>query len=185
MSEATEQVEQETVQKETGAADTLNYEAEMLKAFVQKPEKYDWYRNAFAKIDANGGKFTWVWSWWALFGGVFFYLYRKAYIPALVFFAASIVASFIPFGGLVIWIANGGVASFFVYKRYQEMKRLVEAQETTPEKRIEAMKLAGGYNTWAIVLGVIINVLFFLFMFMGLAMLGAAMGAAGAAGQYQ
>ncbi len=185
MSETTEQAAPETVNNQARAVAHSEYEDEMLKAFVQKPEKYEWYRNAFSKIEANGGKFTWVWSWWGLFGGVFFYLYRKAYIAALILFAASIVASFIPFGGILVWVANGGAAPYFVYKRYQEMKRLVEAQETTPEKRIEAMKLAGGYNTWAIVLGVIINVLFFLFMFMGLAMLGAAMGAAGAAGQYQ
>lgn len=183
MSETEMETQDETVEASGTNGVNMNYEDEMLKAFVQKPEKYDWYRKAFAKIEANGGKFTWVWSWWALFGGIFFYLYRKAYIAALALFVVSIVASFIPFGGLVVWIANGGVAPYFIYKRYREMVRLVEVQEQTPEKRIEAMKLTGGYNNWAIIVGVVINVLFLFMMLGAFALIGAVAGAAG--GQYQ
>ena len=31
-----------------------NYEDRMLEAFIQTPEKFNWYKNAFSKYNING-----------------------------------------------------------------------------------------------------------------------------------
>ena len=61
-------------------ADTANsmqdYDNKMVEAFVNKPEKMAWYENTFDQYSVNGeAKMTWVWSWWAFFGGLFYLLY--------------------------------------------------------------------------------------------------------------
>jgi len=65
-------------------------EREAIKTYIDKPESEEFYINAFEKYQKQGG-FVWVWSSWALWGGVFFLLYRKLYLEAIVFFAISLI----------------------------------------------------------------------------------------------
>lgn len=142
----------------------------MIEAYINKPEVTDWYVNAFKSFNINGvdiGK--WKWSWWAFFGSIFFLLYRKAYVPAGVLTALLIVGWFIPFGWLVLWTLAGGYSTYFVYKTYKEKRLEVEAEVEDEAKRLETMRIVGGTNEWAIVLGVIAQ---FFFWITGVLMIG-------------
>jgi len=147
-----------------------DYDYKMIEAYIDKPEVTQWYVNAFKSFNVNGmdiGK--WHWSWWAFFGSVFFLLYRKAYTAAGILFVLLIVAWFIPFGWLVLWILAGGYSTYFVYKTYRE--KFIEVENTIDdvEKRFETMRALGGANEWAIILGVIFQ---FLFWSAGIFMIG-------------
>jgi len=139
------------------------YENAMIEAFVNKPEKTFWYQNAFSKFNVNGiDTMKWVWSWWAFFGGWAFLLYRKQYIPALVLFVISIIASFIPFLGLIVAILAGGFSTYFIYKGYKQKKAEIESTIEDPHTRIETMQAVGGYNQWVVWVYILFSVLFFL-----------------------
>lgn len=137
-----------------------DYDDQMLEAFVNKPEVTAWYKMAFSRYSVNGvDKMAWVWSWWAFFGGIFYLLYRKAYMAALGLFVLTIVSFAIPFGGLIVWILTGGLSPYFVYKVYQSKKVEIEAAIADEHKRIETMRAVGGYNDWAIWLAVTLHVI--------------------------
>ena len=160
----------------TANADTANstqdYDNKMVETFINKPEKLAWYKNTFERYNVNGtAKMTWVWSWWAFFGGLFYLLYRKAYMPAIILLVLIIVSSFIPFAGLILWILTGGFAPYFVYKTYLERKAEIESAIQDEPKRIETMRTLGGYNQWAIWIAVLIHVLFWVIVFAMLATL--------------
>ncbi len=148
------------------SADTMMpeaYEEKMLEAFVQKPEKVEWYRQAFSKFDVNGvERMAWVWSWWAFFGGFWFLLYRKAYMPALALFIVEVIASFIPFLGLIVAILAGGFSTYFVYKTYKNKKMEIESKIDDPIQRIETMRAVGGYHQWVVWVAVILGILWIL-----------------------
>ncbi len=149
--------------RSTYDAQSNEYEARMLEAFVGKPEEPDkglWYANAFAKYDVGGlDTMKWKWSWWAFMGGIFFLLYRKAYAAAGALFLISLVSGIIPFGGLVIWVLTGGFSTYFVYKVYKTKKLEIEAVQGDENKRVEMMQELGGYNQWVIWAAVILNVI--------------------------
>lgn len=146
----------------------VKYENQMLKAYVNNPEKTFWYQNAFRQYKINGiDKMAWNWSWWAFFGGVFFLLYRKAYLEALGLFFLSLVSSaIIPFfGGIIVSILAGGFSTYFLYKGYEKKKFEIERTIDDSQKRLETMRILGGYNTWAIwVAGIIYTILTLLFI---------------------
>jgi len=133
-----------------------NYEDNMVEAFVNKPTEPQiilWYQNAFKKFNINGiDSIAWHWSWWGLFGGFLFLLYRKAYLAAVALFMMQIVFTFIPipFISLLLWILTGGFSTYFVYKAYSDMKGKIEVVEADEEGRIHLMRQLGGYNNWVI-----------------------------------
>ena len=142
------------------------YDKKMIEAFIQKPEKTEWYINAFSKFNVNGiDRIAWVWSWWAFGGSIFYLLYRKAYLGALIFFIAYIASSVVPFGGILIWILQGGFSVYFIYLKYKSLKNEIESKIADENERIETMRQLGGYNNWAIWLGVIVNILPFIILF--------------------
>jgi hypothetical protein len=129
------------------------YEKAMIEAFINKPEKTLWYQNAFLKCDINkNSDLTWVWSWWAVFGGWAFLLYRKQYIPALVLFVISILAGAIPLGGLLVSTLAGGYSTYFIYKGYKSKKRELETNIPDMKARIKTMRTVGGYHQWVVVI---------------------------------
>ena len=161
---ATEQNIQTTV--ENKEMDNKEYENAMIEAFVNKPEKTFWYQNAFSKFNINGiDSMKWVWSWWAFFGGWAFLLYRKQYIPALVLFFISLVAQFIPFGGLLVAVLAGGFSTYFIYKGYKHKKAEIEANIEDVNARIETMRQVGGYNQWVVWVYAIFVALVFFYIF--------------------
>ncbi|MHC3994820.1 DUF2628 domain-containing protein [Thiomicrolovo sp. ZZH C-3] len=154
----------------------IHYDDAMLGAFVQKPEKFAWYKRTFAKFNQNGvDSFAWSWSWWAFFVTFWFLLYRKAYLAAIGYFGAAILFSFLPLGiigTLLFMIIAGGTAPYFVYKNYRELQRRAEAASTDTQVRIATMQQLGGYHTWVIVVAAIINLLIFLGVMLGVLALG-------------
>ena len=140
-----------------------HYDAQMVEAFVGKPDQPDkglWYANAFSKYDVNGvDTLKWFWSWWAFGGGIWFLLYRKAYAAAGALFLISLVSTFIPFAGLIVWILTGGFSTYFVYKVYKTKKLEIEAAEGDENRRIQMMQELGGYNQWALIVAVVLNAL--------------------------
>lgn len=127
------------------------YEQKMIEAFVDKEEKTLWYQHAFSRYSINGiESLQWVWSWWAFFGGVFYLLYRKAYLAALGLFVLSFVASSVPLAGLIVWVLSGGYGVYFVRRVYLDRKREIEAHISVEDERIETMRRLGGCNNWVI-----------------------------------
>jgi len=142
------------------------YDDRMIEAFINKAEVTTWYQNAFDKLEVNGiDKMTWVWSWWAFFGGIFYLLYRKAYLAAGGLLVLTIIASLIPFGGIALWIATGGLAPYFVYKVYREKRKEIESSIEDEEKRIETMRAVGGFHSWVIWVAVVIHAIFWIVVF--------------------
>jgi len=136
------------------------YNNKMIEAYIDTPEKNDWYQNAFQKYNINGvDKLAWHWSWWAFFGGFFFLLYRKAYMAALGLFIISIIVGSIPILSLIVWIATGGLSVYFIYLEYQKKRKEVEASCETEEICIQEMKNLGGVNTWVIWVAAILNII--------------------------
>jgi hypothetical protein len=141
------------------------YEDRMLAAWVGKPEKFWFYKNAFSKFDFNGmDKMKWVWSWWAFFGTFWYFLYRKAYVAAIVSFILLAVLGIIPFADFILAILIGGFGVYFVYKAYKKLKVEIEAVTQDEDERIKYMLERGGYNSWVIWVVIIVNVLLFIVM---------------------
>ncbi len=139
-----------------------DYEYKMLEAFINKPEKTQWYKNAFEQFNVNGiDTMKWVWSWWAFGAGWAFLLYRKQYLPALVLFVVTMISASIPFAGIILMILSGGYATYFVYQGYQKQKAQIEAKIDDEAQRIETMRAVGGYNSWVVWLYIFINLLVF------------------------
>ncbi|PHR55483.1 MAG: hypothetical protein COA44_10535 [Arcobacter sp.] len=133
-----------------------NYDYQMIEAYIDKPDVTQWYVNAFNRFNINGvDRVAWNWSWWAFIGSVFFLLHRKAYGAAGVLSLLLCVGWFIPFGWLLLWILSGGYSSYFIYKTYKDKRLRVEAEVLDEDKRFETMRILGGSNEWAIVVGVI------------------------------
>ena len=138
------------------------YDDAIIEAFVDKPDVLPWYNNAFSKFNVNGvDALKWHWSWWAFGGGFLYLLYRKAYIPALVLFMLSMTVGMIPYASFGLMILGGGLAPYFVYKRFQDKKQEIEANIQDRETRIETMREIGGYHQWVIwVYGIFISLMF-------------------------
>jgi hypothetical protein len=133
-------------------------ESQMISAYIDKPESEEFYKKAFEDYTKNGvEQFKWHWSWWAFGGGVFFLLYRKLYVEAAVFFLISMLSSTVPIANILIWILSGGVFPYFVFKRYKKGKEMVETNFENINDRLTALREFGGYNKWAIYIGVIIT----------------------------
>ncbi len=129
-----------------------------IEAYINTPKTVDFYKEAFSKYTISGiEKFSWQWSWWAMFGGMFYLLYRKLYLEALAYFLLFATVGMIPVVGLVLWILSGAVLPFLVYKRYKKTKTQVEENISNEEEQLHALQELGGVNKWAIWLGVAVH----------------------------
>lgn len=147
-------------------------ESRLLEAYIQKPEKIAYYQKGLQKMQQAGiFGFKWHWSWWAFFFGWAFLLYRKAYLPALGAFILPIFLSLIPVIGLLIaMILVGGSSSYFILKRYHDLKTTLQGSE---EEAIQAMYSFGGFHTWVIWVAAVVYALIGLSFLAGLAVIGA------------
>jgi len=135
-------------------------ENQAIEAYINKEESEDFYKEGFAKYSAAGiDQFQWHWSWWAMFGGVFYLLYRKLYLEALVYFILFVAVGTMPIISLLLWIAGGGILPYFVYKRYQKTKAQVEQNLSSEQEQLEALRTVGGVNQWAIWVGVALHII--------------------------
>jgi len=138
--------------------ETMDYEDKMLFAFVNKPEKFFWYKKTFAKFSINNvDKVSWAWSWWAFFFGWIFLLYRKSYKYALFIFLIHAVldslGSFTNSTGiaqLLFNIACGGLLPYLLFIKFKEDKERIEKVITNEQERIDTMAKIAGKNDWVI-----------------------------------
>ena len=140
-------------------------EIEFIKAYINKPKSEDFYIDAFEAYSAGGiDQFKWKWSWWAFGGGIFFLLYRKLYVEALIFFMLSAITSQVPVVALVVWIVSGALFPYLVYLRYKKGKEMVLEKFSDKIEQLNALREYGGYNNWAIYLGVAVNILMLIWL---------------------
>jgi len=148
------------VEKEKKEAKAFEeYKHDMLEAYIgtpEKPEKVDWYEEAFR--DLEYGK--WKWSWWAFLSGYLFLLYRKQYLLSLMLLLLSIITAIIPGAGLVLVIMAGGFSVHFIRADFIEKGKLIEEKYSTSEERIDKMREIGGKNNWVIWLSAFLAVSF-------------------------
>lgn len=158
-------------------------EQRLLEAYIQKPEKMSFYQKGMDKMQQAGVfGFRWHWSWWAFFFGWAFLLYRKAYLPALGAFFFAFILSFIPlFGILIAMIILGGSSSYFILKRFHDLKSTLRGSE---EEKIKALYSFGGFHTWVIWATVIIYSLIILISLISLVFIGSTMSSGGYYGGY-
>ena len=128
-----------------------------LEIFLQTPSKVEIYARACEKFFAAGKQrelnYVSTWSWWAFFGTLFFFLYRKEYKIAAALFAFVVISCFIPFLdeydrsiGMAVSVSSGTMAKYFVCYRFVA---LLDKQAD------EALRRGGGVNSWAIWLAVV------------------------------
>lgn len=137
---------------------------ELLSAHLQKESKVEVY---FPKVYANlvngNPSFTATWSWWGFFGGWAFFLYRRMYLMAGVFFILSLLSTAIPLGGLLLAIITG-VSAFYFYtiKFHDDLKTAGFGQRDINLVKEDLRKL-GGYNAWVVLLAIFVYALMILF----------------------
>lgn len=137
------------------------YEEKMLLAFVQKPNKLDFYRHAIQKMVVNDQVyFKWHWSWWALVATWAYLLYRKAYLAS---FAAFVISLLLPWGWFIYMIIMGGISPYFVVKRYVRLKSEIEMHYSQHADRIAAMEKVGGYHSWVVWAILLVNLMLLFF----------------------
>ena len=126
---------------------------ELLEAHLQKPEKVLVYKNGVkANIKDGVPTFRITWSWWAFFGTWMFFLYRKMYVEAAVFFGISLLSYFIPFLSLIVAIASGISAFFFYTKKFTKDLQTAGYEKKSLSEVEYSLQTLGGYNTWVFIL---------------------------------
>ncbi|MDR2137787.1 MAG: DUF2628 domain-containing protein [Synergistaceae bacterium] len=138
---------------------------QLLAAHLQTPEKVSIYGAALDKCLVNGRVvFAATWSWWAWIGGAFYFFYRKMYTPGLVLLGVSLLLIVvpIPFVGLITWIISAVTAKYFYCKKFQQDLEISGYPDKPRDDVLRNLNRLGGYNTWAVVLGVIVNFILFL-----------------------
>lgn len=138
---------------------------DLLSVHLQKESKVNVY---YPRVDSNlindKPSFNATWSWWAFFGGWAFFLYRKMYLAAGIFFILSILSSAIPFGGLILGIISGTSAFYFyTVKFYNDLEKSGYKQREKEAVKKDLSKL-GGYHSWVTILAILFyGILLFFF----------------------
>lgn len=153
------QTEREVVQENDTATqvdqvDQVDQDA-LLQAYLHTPSKFHFYQLGLFKMQQAGiFSFRWHWSWWAFGFSWGYLLYRKAYMAAGLTFLASLLFSGIPvIGNLLFMIIMGGVAPYFVLKRYHDLATQLSG---TALEQTQAMQNFGGVNKWVVWVTIII-----------------------------
>jgi len=137
---------------------------ELLSSHLQKDGKVSVYS---PRVDANlingTPSFNATWSWWGFIAGWTFFLYRKMYLVAAVFFVLSIISTAIPFGGFILAIITGA-SSFYFYtiKFHNDLISSGYGQRDIEDVKIDLKKL-GGYNSWVVFVAVVFYSLLIVF----------------------
>lgn len=135
---------------------------ELMSIHLMAPHKVDIYKKALEKHIVNDRFiFSPTWSWWAFFGGPFYYFYRKLYKPAIVLVLIAIVLFMvhIPLAGFLVNVASSIAAKYLYCKKFISDLDISGYPDRPRHEIIQALSKLGGYNSWAIVLGVLFNLL--------------------------
>jgi hypothetical protein len=132
-----------------------------LSAHLHKPEKAPLYQSALIKFLINGHfRFAATWSWWAFFGGAFFFFYRKMYLYGLIALGVDVVAAFfVPLGTLIVAVCCGAGAKYFYCKKFIEDLDVAGYPGKPAEEIRHTLTLLGGYNTWAIIVFILLSLM--------------------------
>lgn len=128
----------------------------LLEVHLQKPEKVFVYKpNVKSNMVNDRVVFKPTWSWWAFFGGWLFFLYRKMYVTAAIFFLLGFVAAVIPFGNVLLMIATGITGFYFYTQKFYNDLEIAEYNERPIEDVKQTLQYLGGYHSWVVVVAVI------------------------------
>jgi zinc-ribbon domain len=124
--------------------------------FVGKNAEY--YKAKFRKFDVRGVEsFAPTWNWAAFFFTFWWMLYRKLYLWSFAWF----VLTFIPYFGLVFWIA-AGIAGNYLYYRHAAA-RIRDARSAQASHQLPAVLTElGGVNGWVIPVAIVVTLMFLL-----------------------
>jgi len=133
---------------------------ELLEAHLKKTEKVSIYKPRVEANMMNGvPTFKTTWSWWAFFGTWIFFLYRKLYVEAAIFFGVFVLSYFVPFLALVGAIISGVSAFFFYTKKFNKDLEIAGYEQKPLSEVKQSLQMLGGYNTWVIAVAVILTIL--------------------------
>jgi hypothetical protein len=118
--------------------------------FVGKNAEF--YRSKFRKFRVGGVEtFSATWNWAACLCNFWWFLYRKLYLWALLWF----LLTFLPFIGLAFWVA-AGITGNYLYHLHATAK-IREARAANPPERLPAaLAELGGVNEWVIPVAIVI-----------------------------
>lgn len=142
---------------------------ELLSAHLQTEKKVDiYFPNVYANLVNGNPTFKATWSWWGFIGGWAFFLYRRMYLMAGVFFILSLLSTAIPFGGIILAIISG-VSAFYFYtvKFHDDLLKAGFNQKDINSVKEDLGKL-GGYNTWVVILALFFYAFMILFAIGGI-----------------
>jgi hypothetical protein len=115
-------------------------------------------------------KFAFTWNWPAfLYISFLWFLYRKMYVYALVYALGPMISTYLT-GDItvgLIWSIMAGATANYVYYWHcrEQIGEIKQGLRTDPAKLDEALKEAGGVQSYVIWIGVALYVLFAITMF--------------------
>ena len=113
-----------------------------INLFIQKNQNF--YEEKFREMDDSGKSISWNWA--AFFMGIYWMIYRKMYFKAAAFFILSLVASFTPYIGGILYLAVLVGIGVYGNALYQDQIRvnMEKTKGLLPEaKELIAMKRGG------------------------------------------
>ena len=131
----------------------------------------DRYLKYFKKFGlGESPKFALTWNWPAfLYVSFLWFLYRKMYVYALVYAVGPMISTYLTGDmtvGLIWSIMAGATANYVYYWHCRE--QIGEIKKNTsidPARQDEALKAAGGVQSYVIWIGVVLYILFAITMF--------------------
>lgn len=137
---------------------------ELLSAHLQKEDKvYVYLPRVEENLVNDKPKFNFTWSWWAFFMTWAFFLYRKMYLMAIIFFILNLALTAIPFGGLIISIISGASAFYFYTTKFYGDLQQCDYQNRSREEVSKDLAKLGGYHSWVTFFAIIFYIVSLVF----------------------
>ena len=96
------------------------------------------YEAAFDQIERNGGRFTFIWNWPALFFGIFWYFYKGLWAKALIYAVAFGILGAFSLG--TVWLVGWLVFPVLgTYDLYLLARRGTQLWESTPGSVVQVV----------------------------------------------
>ncbi|ADU65295.1 hypothetical protein Selin_0547 [Desulfurispirillum indicum S5] len=125
---------------------------ELIGQHCQKPEKVPLFMGALEKMLVNGQLiFKPTWSWWAFFFSWAYFLYRKLYLWAAVFFLVNVITGMVGLN-LLVMVAAGISAKYLYLKKFTDDLQVAGFGSQTFVEVKSNMRQLGGYHNWVVVL---------------------------------
>lgn len=145
-----------------------NHLDELLESHLQKEQKVSVYKPRVEANLVNGHPtFKATWSWWAFFGTWAFFLYRKMYLVAVLFFFATVLTAFIPFSTIIIMIISGMSAFYFYTKKLNSDLDIAGIEDKPLHEVKDNLSKLGGYNSWVVWVAVVFYTIVMLSVIIG------------------